>query len=375
MSTSDRVRFSGASLTPLVLVALRCDLVVALILRSSDGVERVVNASAAVGHSPVLGHLVINDSTGDLDDHATVRVHGVASPELDLLVDFIKTVAVQDVDVGAVRWVQARLHAADLDAQCRLLIAADYLDINLLMVAIVSVRRTWGDIIAMRNALPADVHRFVAENALGLVLLRNMARTRAQERVVDNIQDLLINGNSSAAIVSNETWDASANLLIWAVRNGDELVVEFLLGAPGVDVNARDDDLWTPLHWAAFSGHLHIVKLLMASPTIDINAKDSSDRTAWDWAHANAYREVKFLLEHVDLTLADQAATTHSRVVADMISDLGDNCCVPVNELNQHELALFAEFMEAVPGGDEGKAVQWAQDELKDKGKSDNTTC
>lgn len=23
----------------------------------------------------------------------------------------------------------------------------------------------------------------------------------------------------------------------------------------------------------------------------------------------------------------------------------------------------------------EGKAVQWAQDELKDKGKSDNTTC
>lgn len=214
------------------------------------------------------------------------------------------------VDVGAVRWVQARLHAADLDAQCRLLIAADYLDINLLMVAIVSVRRTWGDIIAMRNALPADVHRFVAENALGLVLLRNMARTRAQERVVDNIQDLLINGNSSAAIVSNETWDASANLLIWAVRNGDELVVEFLLGAPGVDVNARDDDLWTPLHWAAFSGHLHIVKLLMASPTIDINAKDSSDRTAWDWAHANAYREVKFLLEHVDLTLADRREHT-----------------------------------------------------------------
>lgn len=47
-----------------------------------------------------------------------------------------------------------------------------------------------------------------------------------------------------------------------------------------------------------------------------------------------------------------EAATTHSRVVADMISDLGDNCCVPVNELNQHELALFAEFMEAVPGGD-----------------------
>jgi ankyrin repeat protein len=39
-----------------------------------------------------------------------------------------------------------------------------------------------------------------------------------------------------------------------AAATGDTDVVKLLL-AKGADVNAKEDDGWTPLHWAARNGH------------------------------------------------------------------------------------------------------------------------
>lgn len=39
------------------------------------------------------------------------------------------------------------------------------------------------------------------------------------------------------------------------------------------DVNARNNDGWTPLHRAAYSGHLEIVKLLVVEFKADVNDK------------------------------------------------------------------------------------------------------
>jgi len=51
----------------------------------------------------------------------------------------------------------------------------------------------------------------------------------------------------------------------------------------GADVNAMDDDAWTPLNYAAFVGHKEIAELLIAAGA-DVNAKDDDGKTPLDWA-------------------------------------------------------------------------------------------
>jgi ankyrin repeat protein len=65
--------------------------------------------------------------------------------------------------------------------------------------------------------------------------------------------------------------------------------------AAGVDVNAKDDNGWTPLHAAAREGHKEIVELLIANGA-DVNAKDEDDRTALDWAIKHKQTETADLL-------------------------------------------------------------------------------
>jgi ankyrin repeat protein len=62
-----------------------------------------------------------------------------------------------------------------------------------------------------------------------------------------------------------------------------------------VDVNAKDDNGWTPLHAAAREGHKEIVELLIANGA-DVNAKDEDDRTALDWAIKHKQTETADLL-------------------------------------------------------------------------------
>ena len=67
-----------------------------------------------------------------------------------------------------------------------------------------------------------------------------------------------------------------------AVRDGNtEAVKQFI--ANGVDVNAKDDNGWTPLYWSADKGHKEIAELLITAGA-DVNAKGKSGRTPLDRA-------------------------------------------------------------------------------------------
>jgi len=60
--------------------------------------------------------------------------------------------------------------------------------------------------------------------------------------------------------------------MLEAVWSNDTKKLKELVKA-GVNVNARNECGWTPLHYAVGGGHLEIVKLLLKSGA-DVNAKE-----------------------------------------------------------------------------------------------------
>ena len=63
-----------------------------------------------------------------------------------------------------------------------------------------------------------------------------------------------------------------------------------------MDVNARDDNGWNPLHLAAENGHKEIAELLIKKGA-NVNAKDKHFRkTSRDWAIERGYTETADLL-------------------------------------------------------------------------------
>ena len=64
------------------------------------------------------------------------------------------------------------------------------------------------------------------------------------------------------------------SILYIAAQNGLKDTVLALLQA-GATVDAKNKDLWTPLHTAAYEEHLPVVQALMSAEA-DLNAKDST---------------------------------------------------------------------------------------------------
>lgn len=54
----------------------------------------------------------------------------------------------------------------------------------------------------------------------------------------------------------------------------DDESIKMLLSKPGVDVNAQDENGYTPLHYAVSHGHENAVRTLLAIPGIDVNIKN-----------------------------------------------------------------------------------------------------
>jgi len=65
--------------------------------------------------------------------------------------------------------------------------------------------------------------------------------------------------------------------------------------ANGADVNAKDDRGRTPLHWAAYDGRNEIAELLITAGA-DVNAKDGGGDTPLDWAIKYNHPEIAALL-------------------------------------------------------------------------------
>ena len=79
-----------------------------------------------------------------------------------------------------------------------------------------------------------------------------------------------------------------------ACEKGDIEAVKQFLG-DGVDVNAEDENGWTPLHHAAWQGRNEIAELLIAKGA-DVNAKDGVGRTPLNEAALNGRKEIVELL-------------------------------------------------------------------------------
>ncbi|CEP01614.1 hypothetical protein PBRA_008556 [Plasmodiophora brassicae] len=299
----DRARLASpfALIVVVVLAGARTD---AVALRSSDGVVHHVATSDAVAQSGLLNRLL-----GVIGEDDLVPLSAVGNSELRLIVEFVNATARHDQSdfaAAAARWVRRRLSGAGPDAQCRFLTAADYLDMRSLMVAIASTKRTWGDVVAMREEmLSPNAHRFVVDNAPGVVRLGQVASTNSQQELVERIRHHLAagDGGGDIAFVNSVRWNRLGNVLHWAASQGEDLIAELLLSAPDIDVNARcTKSFGTPvsgntfLHLAAKSGHANVVRLLLKVPGIDVNTRDGSGMTALHWAVVNASRRVVALL-------------------------------------------------------------------------------
>ena len=81
---------------------------------------------------------------------------------------------------------------------------------------------------------------------------------------------------------------------IAAVAGGDIDAVKMFLDA-GTDVNAKDDEGWTPLHGAASEGHKEIVEMLITNDA-DVNAKTTWGGTPLHRAAIYGYKEIAEVL-------------------------------------------------------------------------------
>ena len=88
-----------------------------------------------------------------------------------------------------------------------------------------------------------------------------------------------------------------------AVRGSID-IVELLLQSNGINVNAIDANLRTPLHHAALHNSCHSVSMLLERGNVDVNLRDENGRTALHLAVACKHEEVvRLLLDHDDVQL------------------------------------------------------------------------
>ncbi|CEO95368.1 hypothetical protein PBRA_009634 [Plasmodiophora brassicae] len=293
MAFGNRIRRTAVSLS-LILVVLRNGLVgAAFTLTNAIGETYEVDEVAAAEHSQQFASLIT-----DLGARSA-HVGSVTSDELKLIGRFINEVPPNDVGSAAL-WVQENL-LHDLEAQCRLVSAAEAWQIHLLTTAIASTKRTWMDIVPMRAQLHDSHYWNVVSNVPGIARLHDFAGTDAGmvDRVLKFIDDVFVQTDISltAAIINDKIWAfprrehsssrtaRSMKLLAWAVSNGEDLVVELLVSIPGVDVNICDGEGWTLLHDAVSNGrNRRIVQLLLDADGIDTNREYRNGCTAWDYA-------------------------------------------------------------------------------------------
>ncbi|CEP00223.1 hypothetical protein PBRA_007957 [Plasmodiophora brassicae] len=282
----------------LILAVALSGLLQAITLRSHDGGDgHVVSTPAAVAHSGLFGNLIGDRDEWCCDDDVFTLPAMNTGADVLMIAEFVNNTDAHDtrlqVDTAA-RWARDRLHATDPQTRARLLAAADYLDMRLLIVAIASSSSSCGwrdDLPAMHRMLSRHLLRFVA----GLVRVGHVQRTGAQASIVKQTRGLVV-GAGNATFVNSAVWDRDRghNLLHWAASQGEESIVELLvIHAPGIDVVARDAFNRTALHLAASQGNAGVVELLLKASGVDVNARDATSlRTPLHLAVLNGHTDV-----------------------------------------------------------------------------------
>ena len=72
-----------------------------------------------------------------------------------------------------------------------------------------------------------------------------------------------------------------------AYGNGNPAVITLVLLQAGADINALDENGWSPLHLAAHNNKNHEVVLVLLSAGADASAKTNGGRTAFDLIQNN----------------------------------------------------------------------------------------
>lgn len=88
----------------------------------------------------------------------------------------------------------------------------------------------------------------------------------------------------------------SQTILLWAMENGDETILQLFLTNDGMGLDIKDNNGQTTLSWAARKGDAEAVKLLLVRESVDPNSKDSLGRTPLWWAVEEGYEVVVELL-------------------------------------------------------------------------------
>lgn len=92
-----------------------------------------------------------------------------------------------------------------------------------------------------------------------------------------------------------------------AARRGFCAIVKWLLGVPGINVNACDPHNATPLHEAAYYSTPDVLTVLLASQEIDVNAVNDTGETA---LHAAV---LKNQVENIRVLLADKRVDVNAK--------------------------------------------------------------
>ena len=90
-------------------------------------------------------------------------------------------------------------------------------------------------------------------------------------------------------------------------------IVEYFLEQPGIDVNMKGKEGYTPLHCASDYDCSEVVKVLLDNDKVDVNLQDNHGMTALHWAsHEGHLDVVEALLGHskIDVNIQNNTGDT-----------------------------------------------------------------
>ena len=115
-------------------------------------------------------------------------------------------------------------------------------------------------------------------------------KTCLMEATIGNhkkLVDLLLEAPSIEVNAKNNK-NGTALHLACRTRTGNIAILSKLLAVPGILVNERDSDGWTPIMWATIYGKPEAVRVMAAVENVDLEVRSSNGWSLEDLAHRRA---------------------------------------------------------------------------------------